>query len=97
LRTILIISLLGVFFFSVPEPMFAQRASREVRKVEKKREKEKKADRRNFEKEREKQLQEHIRLQTPEVQERMKQNKRESRRWGRHKKEPFYLRWLRKK
>jgi hypothetical protein len=78
------------------EPLMAQKASRQVRKTEKKLEKKEKEDKREFNKKREERIQEHINRQSPEVQERMKQNQKNSRNWGRHKKTPFYKKWYRK-
>jgi hypothetical protein len=90
--------LLVVFSFILTgtEPMFAQEASRQVRKTEKELEKKEKADKKEFSKRREIQIQEHISRQSPEVQERMKQNQKNSRNWARHKKTPFYTKWYRK-
>jgi uncharacterized protein YdaU (DUF1376 family) len=95
LKPVLLVSLLLGLFFSVPEYAMAQKASRQVRQVQKRQEKQEKAEKKDFEKERARQYQEHISRQTPEVQARMKQNKKDSRKWGRHK-TPFYKKWLRK-
>jgi hypothetical protein len=78
------------------EPLIAQKASKQVKKTENKLEKKEKADRKVFNKKREEQIQEHIKRQSLEVQERMKQNQKNSRSWGRHRKTPFYTKWYRK-
>ncbi|MFO7923950.1 MAG: hypothetical protein R6U58_09685 [Bacteroidales bacterium] len=83
--------------FSIPEPSYSQKASWKVKFEELKKERKERSERRQYEKERKKFIQDHINRQSPEVQERMKQNRRDSRRMNRRSREPFYRRWFRKK
>ena len=97
IRTLIFISLLSGLFFLSSEILFAQQSGLKVRYAERKKEVKEWIDRRDYEKEKKKRLQEHFNRQTPAVQERMKQNMREDRRRNRPNRPPFYKRWFIKK
>jgi hypothetical protein len=97
IKTLIIISLLSGLFFLSSDNLFAQRSSLKIRYAERKNEVKEWIDRRKYEKEKRKRLQEHFNRQTPEVQERMKQNMKEDRRRNRPIRPPFYKRWFIKK
>lgn len=94
LKTAFYFTVLLGLFFSVSEPVSAQRVSREVRKAERERERKKRKDFKNYQVERERRIQEHIDRQTPKVRERMINNRKESERKKRRPGVPFYKKWL---
>jgi chromatin segregation and condensation protein Rec8/ScpA/Scc1 (kleisin family) len=96
LKTILFVSFsLGLFFFGHEQGYSLPFRGKE-KQAERKIEKQRRADNKAREKQRAKLIQEHIDRQTPEVQERMRQNLKHSKKWGRHS-VPFYKKWYKKK
>ncbi len=81
----------------IPLALAAQRPSRKVRKAVAKTEKVEKKQDNAYEKARKKELKHRFDIQTKEVQDRMKQSERESKKNNKRKKEPFLKRLFRKR
>ncbi|UCG27966.1 MAG: hypothetical protein JSV24_01010 [Bacteroidales bacterium] len=81
----------------IPLSLVAQRPSRTVRKAQKKSEKTELQQKRDYEKARKQALKRRYKIQTKQVQERMKESKREANRNNRKRKDPILKRVFRKR
>lgn len=81
---------LQLLFMLIPCRLQAQSQSRKVRQAERRSEKLQEREKKDYEKRRKETLKHRYEIQSPEVQQRMKETEKRSRLYGRKQKEPFY-------